>query len=209
MPCSSVAGFGGLIIGDPRFPRCRVPLRLAAFSPPFRFPQFPGALLIHGCQWRAGSSLTHGAGDTEGGPLRGPQPAASRLTSAGPGRGLPELALPIPQSEEDRALSRAEVLKAVAVIPLVEPWLCSVGAALRATRRFLSVPRCRLSVQAGCVPRHMLDEVTSGKCRKPTTFWVLDTWFSWICQQVKSVRRREKKASVLFIEGNMNPKGRG
>ncbi|XP_047633688.1 PWWP domain-containing DNA repair factor 3A isoform X5 [Phacochoerus africanus] len=26
---------------------------------------------------------------------------------------------------------------------------------------------------------------------------------------VKSVRRRDKKASVLFIEGNMNPKGRG
>ncbi|XP_006876807.1 PREDICTED: PWWP domain-containing protein MUM1-like, partial [Chrysochloris asiatica] len=26
---------------------------------------------------------------------------------------------------------------------------------------------------------------------------------------VKSLRRREKKASVLFIEGNMNPKGRG
>lgn len=122
-----MAGFGGLIIGDPRFPRCRVPLRLAALSPPFRFPQFPGALLVHGCQWPAGSSLTHGAGDTEGGPLRGPQPAASRLTSAGPGRGLPELALPIPQSEEDRALSRAEVLKAAALIPLVEPWLCSVG----------------------------------------------------------------------------------
>lgn len=30
-----------------------------------------------------------------------------------------------------------------------------------------------------------------------------------ICPQVKSVRRRDKKASVLFIEGNMNPKGRG
>ena len=30
-----------------------------------------------------------------------------------------------------------------------------------------------------------------------------------ICLQVKSVRRRDKKASVLFIEGNMNPKGRG
>lgn len=27
--------------------------------------------------------------------------------------------------------------------------------------------------------------------------------------QVKSVRRRDKKASVLFIEGNMDPKGRG
>lgn len=26
---------------------------------------------------------------------------------------------------------------------------------------------------------------------------------------VKSVRRRDKKASVLFIEGNMNPRGRG
>ena len=124
--------------------------------------------------------------------------------------GLPELALPVPQNEEDRALSRAEVLRAAAMIPLVvEPRLCSVGTALRATRRFLSVSRCRLSARAGCVPCHMLDEVTSGKCRKPTTFWVLDTWFSWICQQVKSVRRRDKKASVLFIEGNMNPKGRG
>lgn len=30
-----------------------------------------------------------------------------------------------------------------------------------------------------------------------------------LCPQVKSVRRRDKKASVLFIEGNMNPKGRG
>lgn len=27
--------------------------------------------------------------------------------------------------------------------------------------------------------------------------------------QVKSVRRRDKKASVLFIEGHMNPRGRG
>ena len=40
-------------------------------------------------------------------------------------------------------------------------------------------------------------------------FWVLDALFSRICQQVKSVRRREKKASVLFIEGHMDPKGRG
>lgn len=31
----------------------------------------------------------------------------------------------------------------------------------------------------------------------------------WPCPQVKSVRRRDKKASVLFIEGDMNPKGRG
>lgn len=29
------------------------------------------------------------------------------------------------------------------------------------------------------------------------------------CAQVKSVRRRDKKASVLFIEGHMNPRGRG
>ncbi|KAG8519200.1 PWWP domain-containing DNA repair factor 3A, partial [Galemys pyrenaicus] len=30
-----------------------------------------------------------------------------------------------------------------------------------------------------------------------------------VLPRVKSIRRRDKKASVLFIEGNMNPKGRG
>lgn len=39
--------------------------------------------------------------------------------------------------------------------------------------------------------------------------WALHTVFFWVCWQVKSVRRRDRKASVLFIEGHMDPKGRG
>ncbi|KAK2496095.1 hypothetical protein MC885_003563, partial [Smutsia gigantea] len=37
----------------------------------------------------------------------------------------------------------------------------------------------------------------------------LHTLFPWVCRQVKSIRRRDRKASILFIEGHMDPKGRG
>uniref|UniRef100_A0A286ZRT8 PWWP domain containing 3A, DNA repair factor n=1 Tax=Sus scrofa TaxID=9823 RepID=A0A286ZRT8_PIG len=55
---------------------------------------------------------------------------------------------------------------------------------------------------------HLLDE-------EPRSFevgmlvWLKYQKYPFWPAVVKSVRRRDKKASVLFIEGNMNPKGRG